>query len=70
MENNVDNLIVHNSISVNRIRMPLLLRWQPKEDITVFELARCIPLLFGSCCVYDIPKEGYMRHFEMEDPNK
>lgn len=53
---------------------PLGISWQPKEDITTYELAMCIPILIMSMTrpimPYDVKSEPYMRHFTIHDPNK
>ena len=54
-------------------RQPLKLDWNPKEDITTFELAQCIPFIFGFRTVYpnmvDLT-ESHFRHFDITDPNQ
>jgi hypothetical protein len=46
---------------------PPILTWNPKEDITTLELAKCIPFLLLACSGHtyydDIPPEC-KRHFE------
>ncbi len=47
---------------------PLEMRWQPKEDITTYELAKCLPYLLRSRSTmpYEIDKsETHFRHFEI-----
>ena len=51
---------------------PLRLSWNPKEDITTYELALCLEFLTFNRFVmpYDFDKDApYARHFEMYDPN-
>jgi hypothetical protein len=59
--NNITNLV-----------QPLEMRWQPKEDITTYELAKCLPYIFRlhSTMPYEINKsENHFRHFEIIDHN-
>jgi len=45
---------------------PLQMTWEPKEDITTYELAKCLPFLLrrGSIMPYEINKEDpAMRNF-------
>jgi hypothetical protein len=49
---------------------PLDIRWMPKEDITVYELAQCMPLLLTmsnrAIMPYMVnPSETWMRHFKI-----
>lgn len=53
--------------------LPLEMRWQPKEDITTYELAKCLPFLLrhNSIMPYEIDKsENHFRHFEIIDHNR
>lgn len=55
------------------IQLPLDLEWNPQEDITTYELAQCIPLLFRHTAVmpYEVDKDApYMRHFKITDLNR
>lgn len=55
-----------------KIILPLEMRWQPKEDITTYELAKCLPYLFryNGTMPYEIDKsEPHFRHFEIIDHN-
>lgn len=59
--NNITNLV-----------QPLEMRWQPKEDITTYELAKCLPYLLRqyNTMPYEINKsENHFRHFEIIDHN-
>jgi hypothetical protein len=59
--NNITNLV-----------QPLVMRWQPKEDITTYELAKCLPYLLRqyNTMPYEINKsEKHFRHFEIIDHN-
>ena len=66
----------HNHLMIHRSNMPLIIKWKPKEDITVYELAMCIPLINSSNMMEIMPSmidqsKSYMRHFEiLFDPNK
>ena len=51
---------------------PLEMIWQPKEDITAYELAMCLPYLFRDRRImpYEIDKSlPHFRHFKITDPN-
>lgn len=50
---------------------PLKMRWEPKEDITAYELALCLPFLIGEPAMpgqidLSMPQ---LRHFDIIDPN-
>ena len=65
--------IVYSDGDSLRIVQPLEMVWSPKEDITAYELAKCIPyLLMGRFVVpYDINiSEPHFRHFNIIDWNK
>jgi hypothetical protein len=52
---------------------PLEMRWRPKEDITTYELAKCLPYLlrYNGTMPYEIDKtENHFRHFEIIDHNR
>ena len=67
--------LVTNAVSTNfNILKPIGIYWKPQEDITAHELALCIPILISACnrpiMPFEVNKEnGYMRHFEIIDPN-
>lgn len=66
-----DNIISNENVS--RFLMPLEMRWQPKEDITAYELAKCLPYLLRNSYVmpFEIDtNENHFRHFVINDPNK
>jgi hypothetical protein len=68
MEN--EKLVVENTHVV--FIKPLQFYWKPKEDITSFELALCIPFLirFTSIMPGEVDKsQKHFRHFEIIDPN-
>ena len=55
-----------------RIVQPLQMTWDPIEDITAYELARCLPFLLRSRLVMpsEVDKNApEMRHFKIVDPN-
>lgn len=51
--------------------LPIILDWQPKDDITVFELEMCLPLIRASFIMpHEIDKSNvWMRHFKIIDNN-
>jgi len=60
------------SISALRVTLPLEMIWQPKEDITTYELAMCLPYFFRHHAV--MPNEvdkslPHFRHFKITDHN-
>lgn len=66
-----DNIISNENVI--RFLMPLEMRWQPKEDITAYELAKCLPYLLRNSYVmpFEIDtNENHFRHFVINDPNK
>ena len=70
-ENSVLN-IADVSTSTFRIMLPLEMIWQPKEDITAYELAMCLPYLFRHHGVmpYEVDKSlPHFRHFKITDHN-
>jgi|TARA_B110000977_G_scaffold17138_1_gene20870 hypothetical protein len=65
-------IYVDNTVMETKIIQPLHLNWNPKEDITTYELALCLNLLLSNRGVmpYEFDKDApYARHFEMYDPN-
>ncbi len=55
-----------------RIIQPLQMTWDPIEDITAYELAKCIPFILRSRVVMpsEVDKNApEMRHFKIIDPN-
>jgi hypothetical protein len=59
-------------IRETRIIQPLQMTWDPIEDITTYELAKCLPFLLRSGLVmpYEVKKNApEMRHFKIVDPN-
>jgi hypothetical protein len=56
-----------------KMLLPLQMEWQPKEDITTYELAMCLPYFFRSTGVmpYEVDTElPHFRHFKITDHNK
>ena len=70
---NVGNEVLADvSTSTFRIILPLEMIWQPKEDITTYELAMCLPYLFRNHGVmpYEVDKSlPHFRHFKITDRN-
>lgn len=78
---NVNNC--HPHISVNNLggtgytamvtlKSPLQITWDPKEDITTYELAKCMDVLLRRYPImpYEINiNESHMRNFNIIDPN-
>jgi hypothetical protein len=55
-----------------KLVVPLEMIWKPKEDITAYELAKCLPYFFRSygTMPHEIDKsEIHFRHFEIIDRN-
>jgi hypothetical protein len=55
-----------------KIVQPLQMTWDPIEDITAYELAKCIPFILRSRVVMpsEVDKNApEMRHFKIVDPN-
>ena len=63
------------AVSTNNLRimlLPLEMIWQPKEDITTYELAMCLPYFFRPHGVmpYEVDKSlTHFRHFKIIDHN-
>ena len=73
-EQNFDNPQSNQLIiaDVNTITLPLEMIWQPKEDITTYELAMCLPYFFRHHGVmpYEVDKSlPHFRHFKITDHN-
>lgn len=56
-----------------KIIQPCSYRWDPKEDITTYELAQAVPYLIGDGLFlpgqYDL-SQSFWRHFKIHDPNQ
>ena len=56
----------------SKILMPLQMEWQPKEDITIYELALCVQYLVRHNAVmpYEVDiNDKHLRHFKITDHN-
>ena len=56
-----------------KVTMPLQMEWQPKEDITTYELSMCLPYFFRTHGVmpYEVDMElKHFRHFKITNNNK
>ena len=63
---------INNSSVITKTIIPLQVIWKPKEDISTYELALCLPYLLRLAYImpYEINiSEIHMRHFEINDPN-
>jgi len=69
---NDDKFLVDNSVSSNDLsvmKTPKTYIWKPKEDISVYELALCLPLISfrgwfdAEYAISELP-ENCQRHFE------
>jgi len=61
------------TVTCNKISVPLEMIWKPKEDITTYELALCLPYLLALRGIS--PNEidaslPHFRHFIIIDHNK
>ena len=57
-----------------KVLQPLRIAWTPKEDITTFELAECMPYLIsmgtgGKIMPYQVDDRPFFRHFTIDNPN-
>ena len=50
----------------------IIMKWKPKEDITTYELALCLPYFMRfNIMPWEIDQSlPHFRHFEIIDPNK
>ena len=56
----------------SKLLMPLKMEWQPKEDITTYELALCMQYLVRLSAVmpYEVDhNDKHLRHFKITDQN-
>ena len=56
----------------SKILMPLQMEWQPKEDITIYELALCMQYLvrYSAVMPYEVDtNDKHLRHFKITDHN-
>jgi len=69
-----ENKLNLGSVSGNfKMVLPLQMEWQPKEDITTYELAMCMPYFFRTHGVmpYEVDTAlPHFRHFKISDHNK
>lgn len=68
-EYNIDESFTLTTDVNNRISLPFQMEWQPKEDITAYELAMCMPYFFSAPYKVDTSLPHF-RHFKITDPNK
>ena len=56
----------------SKVVLPVQMKWNPKKDITTYELALCIRyFLAGHVMPHMIDRtEPHFRHFEIIDPNE
>lgn len=67
-ENKISLCDLGNCINIGSIQKPIEITFNPKDDITAFELAQC--MLAMNSILYGVSDEPYMRHFDVYDPNK
>ena len=56
----------------SKLLMPLQMEWQPKEDITTYELALCMQYLvrYNTVMPHEVdPNDTHLRHFKITDYN-
>jgi len=47
------------------------MKWKPKENITVYELALCLPYFYRSVMPFEVDlTQTHFRHFEIINHNK
>ena len=69
----VSSSILLNTGTSTKFILPLEMRWLPKEDITTYELAKCLPYLLRIINImpYEVNKsEVHFRHFKIIDHNR
>ena len=72
-QTDVISSIFLNTGTVTQFILPLEMRWQPKKDITTYELAKSLPYLlrYNGTMPYEIDKtENHFRHFHIIDHNR
>jgi hypothetical protein len=70
-ENNSNELYTELSTS-SKILMPLQMEWQPKKDITTYELALCMQYLvrYNAVMPYEVDLDDkHLRHFKITNHN-
>ena len=73
IQTDVSSSILLNECIRFKITLPLEMRWQPKDDITTYELAKCLPYLLrhNGIMPSEIDKtENHFRHFNIIDHNR
>ena len=77
MEENIGDNITGESAVVfvknhETLQLPLEMRWQPKEDITTYELSLCLPFLVRNNIYHFEIDESlpHFRHFKIINHNK
>lgn len=71
-QTDVSSSILTNTGTGAKFILPLEMIWQPKEDITTYELAMCLPYFFRHHRVmpYEVDKSlPHFRHFKITDHN-
>lgn len=72
-QTDVSSSILLNTGTGAKFILPLEMRWKPKEDISTYELAKCLPYLLRIINImpYEVDKnENHFRHFEITDHNR
>lgn len=72
-QTDVSSITWVNDRTAAKVVLPLEMIWRPKEDITTYELAKCLPYLlrYNEIMPYEIDKtETHFRHFEIIDHNR
>lgn len=67
-----EDVIFYDSQQNYKLTIPLEMEWQPKEDITTYELALCMQYLVRHRAVmpYEVDMElTHFRHFKITDHN-
>jgi len=68
----VSSSIFLNTGTGTKFILPLEMIWEPKEDITTYELAKCLPYLlrYHGVMPYEVDKSlPHFRHFNIIDHN-
>jgi hypothetical protein len=62
-----------------KYELPLIMEWNPKSDITAYELAQCIPILISTKAIYgsyldqnafENLETSYLRNFNIKNNKK
>jgi hypothetical protein len=72
-QENKSNELYIVSGATSKILMPLQMEWQPKEDITIYELALCMKYLvrYNAVMPYEVDtNDKHLRHFKITDRNR